>query len=468
MRKSLLKIKAFFICVMLSSGAQALDSSGERATLIESLREAAATSAAATGAVNAPKVPDETIDALTRCFIGNCSHVVPPSWGGIFVQNREADRIRDLVEVMKAQGKFLILNEEIRKQFNLESLLCKIPDHCTSVAAFYLPLTHQIFLDTSLPRAEQVEALVHELRHAYQFTYRFPLDLSELFAKVQEKKIRPDELSEYLDFYYESQASWKGFLAYQDPAWVPYYTKFGEIKSEAAKNGHGAPGEGFFGGITGHFHAQKFLPKLESSHFWSFNSYGYEGNSQYEGMPALALPELVCAQGIAPNVGVDNYDFPFHALYCSAIVKYYFGSLPFVFQKNRDDLAIYNDLHDNYYRRLGGNDRVGPSRDNIRNHFSHLSRSCVRLIDKIKNSQTAPLVEWLSLSQADLGTCSVYANTLDENGADEFIKTLLQNFDSQSPFNILMPGGEGSHPELVVRPSLQILPQLKIKPDVLK
>ena len=78
------------------------------------------------------------------------------------------------------------------------------------------------------------------------------------------------------------------------------------------------------------------------------------------------------------------------------------------------------------------NDRVGPDRDNIRMVMSYYNEKCVRFIEKIRNSESAPMVNWLSFSQGELGVCSGYSSTLTEEDFNQFIRYLLKNDDPRA------------------------------------
>ncbi len=436
-----------------------------RPELIELLQQDSKAATAAIDATETEKIPDETIDAAFRCIRGgSCSQTAEEIWKLVFVNDREGSRIAALISDMMSKGKFRVLTDGTRKRLHLDRFLCRTPEHCTTIAGFYLPLTGHLFLDTSLPWPEQLGAFVHELYHAYQFTYRLPLDLGVLFEDVHEGTIKKSDLGEYLDFFYEAQANWKGLHTYPDPLWVPYETDPKALAEKYKKLGKSPPGQGFLGAILGHYRIQKYLPKMERTSLLGSSAWG-QGPSAIS-MSILEFTELVCAKDVDPNIDWDNYDFPFFAKYCSSVERTYFGKLPFLFQNNRDDLAIFNSLHDNYFDKIGGNDRVGPDADDIRGHFSHLNKKCVALLEKIRAAETSPMVAWLSLSKAEMGSCPAYSGSLSEADSSDFIRSILTPYDPASPFSLIMlTGGEGGSPGLKLQPSLGILPQLKVLPS---
>ena len=93
-------------------------------------------------------------------------------------------------------------------------------------------------------------------------------------------------------------------------------------------------GPGFFKNLGGHFRVNSYLPSMERSSILSMEKFEFSTKEKaWEGLPVLVLPEIVCVDGIPHNDCDDNFDLAFHARYCKAIGKYYFGTLPFPFQQ---------------------------------------------------------------------------------------------------------------------------------------
>ena len=361
-------------------------------------------------------------------------------------------KLNSIYQQMVAEGRIRSLTPELRKKFNIDRLGCNRAGHCSRLFAFYLPLTHQIYIDPDIGKNDsdpeiaahpgyKIEGvMLHELLHAYQYSYRFPIDLQLLSKRVKDGEINPSDLRDYLDFFYEGQANYKVFNIALNPfingtgkAWVPYMQFHAPVHYD-----------GFVFGFDKQ--NRELLPRFERFHLPFMNF-----ANDYTGV----LSELVISHEEHTESKIFDYDFRFQYLFAKAIEKTYFGSLTFLFQDNHDDLKIYNSLYQEAYERLTASGALDKD------------PRCKALISKVLGSNTSPMVQWLTLPKQEIEACPAYKGLGDPGFREEFIEKLQKGMNFSSPFSTGRPGGEGSHPELDMEPSLDVLPQLEVLPEIL-
>jgi hypothetical protein len=372
-------------------------------------------------------------------------------------------RLAGLVQDLSSKSAIRAFTPEFKKQLDASGLGCKLAGHCTSINGLYLPMSSLIFLDTSLSDGEKTTAFLHELVHAYQFTYRFPLDLSLLYSTADHTGLKPLEIDLYLDYYYESQANWKA-LQFNFPS--PWF--FAVHGNQALQVGlsrmlvsggaaAGAAFAGMSGGvgllvygaswlsevIYGNITANRLLPNVAKSPTW-FTI----GNTPHDKLTAATrIPELVPIDDkFTLFSGFAAYNFQFHRDYGAAIQKYYFGPEGILFKNNRDDLEIYNSLHNQYYSLLGLSETV----DN--------DTGCQLLLNDVRSSPVSPMLAWLTLPIQEIEACPVYKNMKWDQIRAAYLQDLLNPASSTDSFHSGLPGTEGSRTDLTLLPQLNILP----------
>lgn len=367
------------------------------------------------------------------------------------------ERFERIFHQLLQSGKLRYLTSQSKENLGISQYLCKEAksEKCKEMRAFYLPLTGHVYIDKDLPKEAQARALFHELLHAYQFTYRYPLDIAKLDAFSKTGEIAKDQVRKFLDYYYESQANWQTMKAAPEAPWESHYKD--PVEKEKATVGGAicltvlAPICGPIMLLTGpvsSMYMNGYLPDVAK--FPLSQAPGFERKHA-----ALDQPELIPLENTNINFGLGgNIDLDFHRKFGKAVEKTYFGNIPFLFRKTSEDLLITNSLHNQYYERLGLSKTVDTD------------PSCQKLLEKIYRSNTSPMVEWLTIPQEQLQSCSVYkdiSNTLDRN---DFAKRQLEHIDHDSPFILSTNmGGEGSTPDLRVVPEIPILPQLVVSPQ---
>ncbi len=370
-------------------------------------------------------------------------------------------RLTGIIQNLIARDAIKTLSPEIKKKLELDGLNCRFEGHCTSIDGLYLPLNHLIFLDSTLSQKELQHVLLHELIHAYQFTYRLPIDIATLADLVAKEKLKQEEVGLYLDYYYESQANWKALQFDFPDQWYFSISKSQKLQiglsrlllsggvayaaiGTSAGTGFAIYGAGWLLGVAyGNAMANRLLPEVAKSESW-FTLGNTPGN---EVVAATTLPELVPIDDTFTRISsFAAYNFDFHRDYGAAIQKYYFGNERFLFRNDRNDLAIYNQLHDRYYERIG----LSTALEN--------ESACVALLSKIRSANVVPLVTWLTLPREEIETCSVYRNEGKDDGRSQYLDGLLYPQNQSDPFHTGFPGTEGSRPGLTILPQLRVLP----------
>jgi hypothetical protein len=443
-----------------------LASSSQSAFASQSIEDLARDKQAEILAAGTESVPREKIEALwsqiKRFWDGS---YLPLKFGNNKVEPSEMLRIRlsGIVYDLLERNAIKVLTPEIKAKLQLNELTCKYKGHCTELDGLYLPLNHIIFIDTSLKVDDLRRVFLHELIHAYQFLYRFPIDTATLSKLVQQGKLKSEETSIYLDYFYESQANWKG-MQFDPP--VPWWRKIenGDLNIRKVTNAveffgistvpvyaHilGWPGALVsLGGIAlqieyGAHVTNRLLPDVAQSKTF-LDKYG-QLSSKTDA--ALLLPELAPIDDVLTKInGYAAYNFDFHHEYGAAIQKYYFGDEKFLFKNDRNDLDIYNELHNEYYNRIG------------LNYTLESEPACRALLLKLRDSTYSPLVTWLTLPKSEMEACSAYRGLGDNDGRAEYLDQLLNPQNQKDPFHTGLPGTEGSRPGLTILPQLRVLP----------
>lgn len=99
---------------------------------------------------------------------------------------------------------------------------------------FYIPSTHQIYIDPEVGNERCPAVLLHELIHAFQYSVRLPYDINLILKLVEAGEIvvsNPTMLLDLLSTYYEVQAHYYTMMISPNPSWMNYLQSF-EIEKE--------------------------------------------------------------------------------------------------------------------------------------------------------------------------------------------------------------------------------------------
>lgn len=401
-----------------------------------------------------------------------------------------ASRLKRVFDILVKKKKiYWIQNPEaVAKKIHIAS--CASNPNCQNLRAFYLPLSGKIFINRFAAKEELVRSLFHELFHAYQYSFRFPLDLTVLAEKISPSDMKPEYFFDFLNYYYESQANWQAMRFKIDSRWEHLFAEPKTVGTSVLIPAilYSWAGAIYVLGKAGiNFVLDRFLPKVDRVLMNGDSSFILE---KYDA--ALLLNELSIQNQIAiPYVSI--WDPEFHYRLARSIERAYYGELSFLFQSNFPDHRIFNAFHNNYYNNIG---LVEIEKE----------PGCENLISSMLSSQDSPLVFWINLKKEDFSKCSAFKSVekliknlnienlkvamLSETHTENTSLKALQNYGNvmlngplrgkiktNSPFlfsdlesgnetavPIFPRGGEGSTPDLVVLPELMILPQLDVIP----
>lgn len=335
---------------------------------------------------------------------------------------------------------------DIRNELNISKKFCSYENNCHDLVAVYLPLNHMILIDYSELNDEVITWIYHELVHAYQYTYRLPIDVAKIFEfliRDNEIKIVPEQAIDFLKFYYEAQANWytlrfsqnQLWLDSGESSWTLLPTSF--VKALIALPTGGATimaGKTFF---------DPFFPKIDRI---EKSTRGYLHVWRGE---QLNFHELLILRNASHffNTGV-NIDLSFHYNFSRKIESAYFGSLPFLMQDDGGDQKLFVEMHDFYY-------------ETFLERLSSTFDECENLFAKVM-SENAPLLQWLSIDSDYLKTCPIVDLTIFGSSRNLFADFYAQG----SRGRFFHAGGEGSGgPTLKINPLLHLHPQLIVQPE---
>lgn len=349
--------------------------------------------------------------------------------------------IYDAWKYLLTQGKVRKLTPELRAQLDIPRVHCpsKTSNRCSELVAIYLPLSNYLLVDCAAVNEETRSWFFHELVHAVQYTYRFPLDMELLnkysqFESPSGQKIPENKLIDYLSFYYETQANWYTLRLTEDADWM-------KERQSGITSGTIATSKILLGLVTmtTSFHIFKslfegLLPDIDQ-----------EPNSNELHLRGINLHEmLVIKKYYAINPGI-HFDFGFLEKYTRAIEHAYFGDLDFLYQLNNGDQKIFRDLHNRFYSEFG-------------KKTSAVLEECGSLLATIK--QGSPLLNWLTLPDELFNSCRTYQLPSYIHQRQKFIEFLKA--DREGAFYHAGTKGGGG-PGLKVSPFIH--PQLLVIPE---
>ncbi len=388
---------------------------------------------------NAPVLPAEDLENIWKKI-------------GVFILNRDAEidiRMGNYPRLMYmvwhdlvSEDRIRRLTPEVRAELKVPEKHCIKGHGCHSLVAFYLPMSHLIFVDYEKLNDDVISWVYHEIVHAYQYTYRFPRDLIDIVNAAADSKLKYNEIIDYLKFYYESQANWYTLQFTRNEKWLD--------SGETA----------FLLAPTSFLKSLLVIPTLGVMLRWSkveFENFvpkpdqipGHQGYFQLQQGEQLKFRELLVLRNVFQlfNIGV-NFDFDFHKRFSQRIEEAYFGELAFLRQKDGGDQLIFKDLHDQYYSEIFFSVAIKM-------------KKCDVAIDQIL-SGVSPLLNWLT-GKIDRGDCLVRFWNLTTK--PELQKSYEKIYVEGSQGRFFHAGGEGSGgPALLIEPSLFMHPQLLVDP----
>lgn len=323
-----------------------------------------------------------------------------------------------------AEGRVKKLTPDLREKLGIQQASCSPTHRRSDLVAVYLPSSHYFLVDFEEVNKETTQWFFHELVHAVQYIYRFPLDIEILFQYMQTSspdgvKIRRDQLVEYLRFFYEAQANWYTLRLERNRDWM-------NVRQNKLVAGTIVTFKTILS-IIPVFKSifDELLPEIDHRHD------GTELN-----MGGIDLYEMIMVKKFhAINPGV-HFDFAFIERYVRALEKAYFCELDFLYQPNNGDQKIYRDLHNKFYQTFGY-------------QTPNLLNRCNSTFEAVQNG--SPYINWLTLPKEQLN-CGPYENSTFLQNRD----MIIEIFENSEKSGSYMGGTRGGGP-----PTLKISPYIQ-------
>ncbi len=346
------------------------------------------------------------------------------------------------------RGHIYELDERMEKFLNIKTGNCKSSkEACENIKALFIPALNVIFIKKNLSKTRFAFSLYHEVLHAFQYAYRFPLDIAGIIQLTEKKDkngkslLEKEDLFEYLNFYYEAQANWYELSLSKNDLWKNEQ-KRASVPSAMIKS---------FGaiatlGITlriGNHRFNKILPLIDQVP--SNQGHLYLGEKD----TAFYFNELIVTKkdGLVLNL-CNNFDLAFHKKFAEALEYAYFKNLDFLFQDGEVDQKVFKFLTDRFYERL------------IFSKSDYFSK-CENLLSDVINGEMAPFIKWITISQDELSKCPIYEEYADESIRGKILNMYVDYRDSMFEF---FPGSEGVRLDLNFNPVYLFHPQIEIVP----
>ncbi len=371
---------------------------------------------------------------------------------GLFLQTTMAERyyLESAWKILTRSQRIRNLTLDLRQKLGIPKQHCADTGNCYDLVAVYLPISNMILIEYTELNDETIAKVYHELFHAYQYMFRYPLDAGMIFdftrfddsSENSRPELEINEINDFLNFYYESIANWKTLQFTRNQEWLN--TSKSEVYLFAT---------GLLKGLVNTF-SLKLLSQASdvSSKKWLsqeyFDEYGNEDSvainvkSEYA---FLRMPDLLVIKDLNHMFTMqNNLDFQFHLNYTAALENAYFGNENFLKRRKNGDQRLFNRMHDNVYFKL-------------KRSFKRLiakNKNCLEPLAKIIYSQTSPLLSWFSTSPSEFMNCEVYSRSSFWQARDQLLMLYLDFND-----HFFQNGTKGTG-----GPMLRIQPQLIVKP----
>ena len=343
-------------------------------------------------------------------------------------------------ERLTKNKRVLYLTDSLHETLDIPKQFCH-DDKCYDLVAVYLPFVDAMLISDKAAESELQYWVYHELVHAQQYTYRFPLDVMNVMNIVdgidKNIKLKEEDAVDFLKYFYESQANYYVLRMSRNNEWLDYGKSGWSLMPAAMLKGTLAAatlGQSLRLGIS---FFDNYIPVIDQKHWRQ----GYLHTQRGE---MLEFHELISLRNLRwtfnPSV---SFDMGFHKDYSLAIEHAYFGKTPFLLLGDGGDQKVFKKMHDDYY------DELIFASSNI------VVGECSVLFEKINSM--APFVAWITLDKSEISSCSRFDGFAQLR--DRFIDLYMQNKN-----RFFDRGGEGAH-----GPALRISPnhyqtQLVIKP----
>lgn len=367
-------------------------------------------------------------------------------------------------KTMLSSNRIYYINDELINHYNLDKYLCN-PElncakkkECKKLKAFYVPLVDAIFVNPDLTEVQFEQALFHEILHAYQYRYRFPLDMAALIkaAKDPEAHIKQEQILNYLSLIYESESAWYEIQANLPQNWAKELRSYNRPLAVVNKLRLALTSSLWHWGqllVPGETASQPglqsfidILPDVDK-----LSSSGPDMSSVYSNNEpnALYFHEQILYKFPDYTNLIGNIDIHFHKKLADSLECTYYGKLDFLFETIDGNQKVIKTAHNLYYDKI---------------LTSSFVSGCAKELEKLFEKNGSPFVTWLTQPYENLGAICPGLNEyltpeLQSEIANIYFSTPL------SPFKLITPGVEGGSGGLdLISPSLQFHPQFELHP----
>ncbi|MFZ4715095.1 MAG: hypothetical protein ACOYL6_15345 [Bacteriovoracaceae bacterium] len=333
------------------------------------------------------------------------------------------------------QKKILMMNEAFKMG------LIKANPKNQKMRGLYIPLIHTIVLSEELTDEQRLDSLYHEVVHAFQYTYRFPLDLYGFHQEMKGRKpLKEEQVFEYLSFLYESQANWYTLRQAPSYQWKSLIRPTTDLEFELKSAIHGLSLT-LTTQLTKLF-IKQYISNADKVGF--FTGYIAEDNVQFN----FQITEMILlnthSSTFFPGVSID---FKFFKEYSEAMEQAYFDNVDFMFNQKAHYQKRFIQLHNLFNTKI-----LWASKSEF--------KSCQPFLQEVEQDEDSPLAFWLTVSEEKAKSCSFYSPYVKEEYQESFWNEIKKN--AASPFRLVYPGGEGSSPDLELSPHFH--PQYELTP----
>ncbi len=330
-----------------------------------------------------------------------------------------------------AQKRIKRLTQDIRKKLNIPRLHCVGEQRCSELVAVYLILSNYILVDYEELNYNTATWFFHELVHAVQYTHRFPMDIDYLYRlslkQNSEMRVKPEQVFDYLRFFYENQANWYTMRLGQNEAWnAAGQNAILSGLETAMKITVGLISFTVLPRVMRHYF-EKLLPSIDHSYGTSVE------NVLWETHEPIVMKDY---HSLNPGIHIDLGAF---TKLTRAVERGYFGDLDFLYQNDNGDQKIYRDLNNRFYE---SSLSIGRCANSLA-EFNDLS----------------PFLNWFTVSLEKI-YCGSYIGLDFWISRDEILQLFKRDLNGKT-YQKGTRGGRG--PGLDILPAAQ--PQLLIWPE---
>ncbi|MEK6705022.1 MAG: hypothetical protein AAB116_17070 [Candidatus Poribacteria bacterium] len=329
----------------------------------------------------------------------------------------------------KMQGRIYYINQEIWNHLKLSLLLPKaclpsssLPTQkkCNKLYGIYLPALDIMLIDPSLKGDDLVFNLFHEIVHAYQFRYRYPLDVGYWDLLNFKREVSQQQRISVLRLFYEAEAHWYLLTLGASKAWYGYSNKIYKRAKDLV--------------WTRQFIFADFITIITSVLPYSGRDLVLHDDEKNFSVSKDVFSHSEVIFQKHSNRGAYSLIDPIlviHAHFVKKLINIYFNKLKLPKRWSRYTIQKVNaELNNNYYRF-------------VTKISDEAFQSCYSFMSSTIHKEYSPLINWLNLDVTPPKNCQMLPEDLSDR-----IKKFMGI--TQDP----LLATEGSRPDLKVLPAM--------------